>query len=218
VIALSTRATRWLVLLLTAALVPVAVGLAWPRRHDDCRHPDMLTLTLAIPGSKPTSSSGRRPAPEPPRATDDGAIVQWTEGALENPETGSTPLGFWIVRTFDPALASPRLVLRGSFDPESHDLRQIETASGLIPVHVAIDRTRSPSRVVAWTWAYDGRPTAEVFPALLRAAPRRLFQGAVPVTLFLVDGSASDPETGPVEATATRWISDAWSHMARYCR
>jgi hypothetical protein len=218
VIALSTRYAWWLVFLLGAALVPVALGFAWPRRHDDCRHPDMLTLTLAIPGSKPTSSAGRRAAPAPARPADEGAIAQWTEGALENPEPGGAALGFWIVRTFDPALASPRIVLRGSFDPESHELRELETASGLLPVHVAIDRTRGPSRVVAWAWAYDGRPTADVFPALLRAAPKRLFQGAVPVTLFLVDGSASDPETARVEATATQWISDAWSHMARYCR
>jgi hypothetical protein len=52
----------------------------------------------------------------------------------------------------------------------------------------------------------------------LKAAPRRLMRGAVPVSLFLVDGVANDPGTAPVDAAATKWIGEAWSHMARHCR
>jgi hypothetical protein len=215
VIALSTRYTRWLLLLLGAALAPVLLEAVRPRRHDDCRHPDMLTLTLAIPGSRPTASRARRTSERPALPSE---ITLWTEGHLAGPGDGGNAPRFWIVRSFDPGQASPRGVLEGSFDPESHEVRELATGTGVLPVHLAIDRTRSPSRVVAWAWAYDGRPTADVFPALLRAAPRRLLRGAVPVTLFLVDGSAGGPDTAPLEAAATQWIADAWAHMVRYCR
>ena len=217
-IALSTRHVRWLVLLLGAALLPLLLEEARPRRHDDCRNPDMLTLTLAIPGSKPARAASRRAAAGPGDVRSSEAFSQWTQGEIENPQDERNPLRFWIVRSFDPGAASPRRVLEGAFDPESHEVREVATEMGPLPVHVAIDRTRIPSRLVAWAWVYDGRPTDEIIPALLRAAPRRLVTGSVPVTLFLVDGVANEPDARPVDAAATKWIAEAWSHMARYCR
>jgi hypothetical protein len=218
VIALSARHARWLVLLLGAALLPVLLEEVRPRRYDDCRHPDMLTLTLAIPGSKPTRSAARRTPAEPDGEAARGDFTLWTQGEIENPEDARNTLRFWMIRSFDPGAVSPRGVLDGAFDPESHEVRDVATEVGVLPVHVAIDRTRSPSRVVTWAWVYDGQPTAEIFPALLRAAPRRLLNGSVPVTLFLVDGAAHAPHTGAVDAAAMQWITEAWSHMARYCR
>lgn len=216
-IALSSRHARWLVVLLGAALIPLLLEQVRPRRHDDCRNPDMLTLTLAIPGSKPTRSTAARAA-ERPRGISDADLTLWAEGEIENPQDQRSPLRFWMVRSFDPAAVAPLRLLQGSFDPETHEVRQLETKVGVMPVHVAIDRTRSPSRVVAWAFAYDGRPAADVFPALLRAAPQRLLTGTVPVTLLLVDGIAHDPGAGNVAAAATQWISEAWSHVARSCR
>jgi hypothetical protein len=67
-------------------------------------------------------------------------------------------------------------------------------------------------------WIYDGRPTAQLFPALVRAAPRRFVTGSVPVTLLLVDGLLDEPDAAAVAAVATQWIADAWSHMDRFCR
>jgi hypothetical protein len=218
VIALSSRHARWLVVLLGAALFPVLLEELSPRRHDDCRNPDMLTLTLAIPGSKPSRSAARRAAAERPGEVSSADLTLWSEGEIENPQDARNALRFWMIRSFDPTAASPLRLLQGSFDPESHEVREIETTMGVLPVHVAIDRTRRPSRVVAWAFAYDGRPTDDVFPALLRAAPLRLLKGAVPVTMFVVDGIAHDPDAGNVDAAATQWISEAWSHVARYCR
>jgi hypothetical protein len=217
VIALSARYARWLVLLLGVALLPILLEELRPRRYDDCRNPDMLTLTLAIPGSKPTRPVLRRTPAQPDGEAADGDFTLWTQGEIENPEDARNALRFWMIRSFDPSI-SPRGVLHGEFDPESHEVRAVETKMGVLPVHVAIDQTKSPSRVVAWAWAYEGLPTAELFPALLRAAPRRLLRGSVPVTLFLVDGAARGPDTGAVDAAATQWISEAWSHVARYCR
>jgi hypothetical protein len=217
-IALSTRRAGWLAVLLAAALVPVLLEEVRPRRHDDCRNPDMLTLTLAIPGSKPSRSAARRAAVERPGGISAVDLLLWTEGEIENPQDARSPLRFRMIRSFDPDALAPLRLLQGPFDPESHEVRELETNAGVLPVHVAIDRTRSPSRVVAWAFAYDGRGTAEVFPALLGAAPLRLLKGAVPVTMFLVDGIAHDPEVGNVDAAATQWITAAWSHMARYCR
>jgi hypothetical protein len=218
VIALSNAHARWLVVLLGAALIPVLLEEVRPRRHDDCRNPDMLTLTLAIPGSKPSRSAARRAAAERPRGISSADLTLWTVGEIENPQDARNALRFWMIRSFDPAALAPLRLLGGAFDPELHEVREVDTKMGVLPVHVAIDRTRSPSRVVAWAFAYDGRPTAEVFPALLRAAPLRLFAGSVPVTMFLVDGIAHDPDAGNVDAAATQWISEAWSHMARHCR
>jgi hypothetical protein len=178
----------------------------------------MLTLTLAIPGSKPATSASRRAPAGPVTGERSEDLVQWTQGEIENPQDPRNALRFWIVRSFDPAATSPRAVLQGSFDPESHEVREVTTEMGNVPVHVAIDRTRRPSRVLAWAWAYDGQPAAEIFPALLKSAPSRLMKGSVPVTLFLVDGTAIDPDRGPVDTAATTWISNAWSHMARHCR
>jgi hypothetical protein len=218
VIALSTRHVRWLVVVLAAALLPVLLEELRPRRHDDCRNPDMLTLTLAIPGSKPTRSAARRSPAEPDGPASRGNFTLWTQGEIENPEDERHALRFWMIRSFDPGAVSPRGVLQGDFDPESHEVRELETKMGVLPVHVAIDRTRNPRRLVAWAWAYGGRPTAEIFPALLKAAPMRLLKGAVPVTLLLVDGLAHDSDTGAVDTAATQWIAEAWSHVARYCR
>jgi hypothetical protein len=217
VIALSSRHARWLFLLLAAALLPLLLEQVRPRRHDDCRHPDMLTLTLAIPGSKPTRSTARRARAEGGGASR-GDFTLWTQGEIESPEDAQEALRFWMIRSFDPDAISPRAVLQGEFDPESHEVREIETEQGRLPVHVAIDRTRQPNRLVAWAFAYAGRPVAEVFPALLEAAPARLLRGSVPVTLFLVDAAAHEAAAGAVDAAATQWIAEAWSHMARYCR
>lgn len=226
-IALSRRHARWLVLLLGAALLPFVLEEVRPRRHDDCRHPDMLTLTLAIPGSKPSrrrerqapareGEAPRGPVVGPPGSNAD--FTQWTEGEIANPQDDRNALRFWIIRTFDPGAASPRRVLREGFDPESHEVREVPSEAGAVPVHVAIDRTRDPGRLVAWVWVYDGRPTADLFPALVRAAPRRVLRGSVPVTFFLVNGAFYEPDAAAVDALATKWIADAWSHMARFCR
>lgn len=217
-IALSTRHARWLVLLLGAALLPVVLEEVRPRRHDDCRNPDMLTLTLAIPGSKPTRSATRRAPAQPRGGASREDFTLWTQGEIENPVDARNALRFWMIRSYDPDAISPRAYLEGEFDPEQHDVRELETKEGVLPVHVATDRTRNPVRVVAWAFAYDGRPTAELFPALLRAAPGRLLNGSVPMTLFLVDGAAHESDAETVDAAATRWISEAWSHMARFCR
>jgi hypothetical protein len=215
-IAISARYARWLILVLGAALLPILAEAIRPRQHDDCRNPDMLTLTLAIPGSKP-ASAGRRGA-RAERSRPAGDFTLWTQGEIENPEDARNALRFWIVRSFDPGAASPRRILHDAFDPESHELREMSTDVGAAPIHVAIDRTRDPGRVVAWMHAYDGRPTSAVFPELLQASAKRLATGAVPVTLFLVDGITTEPDTSAVEAAATRWIADAWTHMVRYCR
>jgi len=212
---ISTRHVRALLAILGLALIPLLAERIEPRRHDDCRRPDMLNLTLAIPGSTPQQRTDRleEQAEDSRRA----GLLQWTRGTVKNPEEPDAPLRFWIVRSFDPLRASPRWVLDGVFDPESNELRHVETEAGTLPIRVAVDRTRRPSRLVAWAWIYDGAPATQVFPSLLRAAPRRLLTGATPVTLLMVDGKAGGKDGG-VQHVAERWLADAWTHVDRFCR
>jgi hypothetical protein len=215
-IALSTRYARALLLLLALGLIPILGEEVWPRQHDDCRQPDMLNLTLAIPGSTPQRRSDR--LKEERSSNRREGVLQWTRGDVGNPEDPDAPLRFWIVRSFDPARASPRWVLDGAFDPESNELHQVATEAGTLPVHIAIDRTRQPTRMIAWAWVYDGSPTERVFPALLRGAPSRLVGGATPLTLLMVDGTSAGDDAGELGAVATGWLAAAWSHMERHCR
>jgi hypothetical protein len=213
---LSTRYARPLLGVLVLGLLPILSDEIWPRRHDDCRQPDMLNLTLAIPGSTPQRRSDR--LEEEQRSNRREGVLQWTRGDVGNPVDPDSPLHFWIVRSFDPGRASPRWVLEGAFDPESRELRRVATEAGTLPVHIAIDRTRQPTRLIAWTWVYDGSPTERVFPALLRGAPARFLGGATPLTMLMVDGTTSGDDAEEVGGVATQWITDAWSHMERHCR
>jgi hypothetical protein len=215
-ITLSTRYARALLLLLALGLLPILSEEIWPRQHDDCRQPDMLNLTLAIPGSTPQRRSDR--LQEEQRSNRREGVLQWTRGDVGNPVDPDAPLHFWIVRSFDPARASPRWVLDGAFDPESNELYHVATEAGTLPVHLAIDRTRHPTRLIAWAWVYDGSPTERVFPTLLRGAPARLVSGATPLTLLMVDGTTAGGDADDVSAVAIRWLADAWSHMERHCR
>jgi hypothetical protein len=72
--------------------------------------------------------------------------------------------------------------------------------------------------VIAWTWVYAGAPAERVFPVLLRNAPARLLGGATPLTLLMVDGRTHGDDAGEVGDVATRWLANAWAHMARHCR
>ncbi|MEN8161249.1 MAG: hypothetical protein ABFS41_14350 [Myxococcota bacterium] len=215
-IALSNRYSSALLIVLGLALLPVLGEAVRTRSHDDCRHPDMLTLTLAIPGSTPQRRSERLDAEKNTNRRE--GVLQWTQGNVANPADPDAPLRFWIVRSFDPGRASPRWVLEGAFDPESNELRRVDTEAGPLPVHVAIDRTRQPTRVIAWAWVYGGAPTERVFPALVRNAPARLLRGATPLTLLMVDGHTHGGGAGAVGDVATEWLANAWTHMARHCR
>ncbi len=206
---LSPRHARWLVVLLGLCLVPVVAVELRPRRRDDCRNPDMLLATVLIPGSKP------RPTPRDRRSED---VIQWSEGELENPVLPRRPLRFYIVRSFDRAYTSPVRLLGKSIDAESVTSESVATRVGELPIGVAVDHTRAPSRILAWAYVFDGRAVASPFLSIVSSAPQQLLLGTLPLSLLLIEGVAPEDGAERVVTAAKAWLAAAWEHVAVACR
>lgn len=206
---LSSRHARWLVVLLGLCLVPVVAAELRPRRRDDCRNPDMLLATVLIPGSKPRAT--------PPDRRPEG-VIQWSEGEVANPLLPSRPLRFHIIRSFDRAHTSPMGVLEKPIDAESVATESVATHAGELPINVAIDHTRAPSRIVAWVFVFDGRAVASPFLSIVKSAPEQLLRGTLPLSLLVIEGVAPEGGAERVVTAARGWLGAAWEHVAVACR
>jgi len=209
VIRFSGRYAKALIGVLLIFAVPILHTMFDARRRDDCRDPALLFVTSLIEGSKPTGES---------MPTSSDGVIQWSYGQLANPQYPKNPLRFQIVRSFDRAFSSPTNVLGETLDPEAHDVDRVPAPSGELPVHVAIDNTRNPSRFAAWVFLHDGRPTQNPFLSVLASAPRQLLGGSLPVTLLMVDGILIGEDPGPVTGVAKRWFVAAWEQFVKACR
>jgi hypothetical protein len=202
-------AKRLIALLLLFAVPTLAIGLV-PPRQDDCRDPALLFVTALIEGSKPVGESL-------PGDTND--VIQWSYGEIAHPETQREPLRFQIVRSYDRNHAEPIHLLGGTpFEAELHSVQTLSTPAGPVPIHVAVDHTKRPSRLAAWLFVYDGRPVASPFLSVLASAPRQLVGGTLPITILMVDGTTGRGNVEPVENAAKQWLAAAWQHVATACR
>jgi hypothetical protein len=208
-IPLSGRYGKHLIVLLLLLAVPMLAAELRPRRRDDCRDPALLFVTSLIEGSKPVGES---------MPGDSADVIQWSYGELANPQSPRNPLRFQIVRSYDRAYTELNPLLGAPFEAEVHAVEEVQTSSGRIPIHLAIDHTKEPSRLAAWTFVYDGRPVETPLFSILASAPRQLVGGYLPLTILMVDGTTSRGEVEPAAHAATEWLVAAWQHVAMACQ
>jgi hypothetical protein len=211
VITLSDRYAKWLVAIFLLFALPVLAVDLWPRRRDDCRNPDLLFVTSLIEGSKPLGESKRAFSRD---------VVQWSKGELVRASPLDPPIRFQIVRSFDTRAlyTTPTYLVEGTLDAELHEVEHVRTAAGPLPIHVAIDHTRSPSRFAAWAFVFDGRAVESPFLTILASAPRQLIGGSLPLTVLIVDGISLRHDVASATDTAKRWLASAWVQIATVCR
>ena len=102
----------------------------------------------------------------------------------------------WMIRSIRPAELYERPVrfLEHKVSPEIHDVLQIETERGTIPVHILEDHTIAPGgagAIVGYLFIYGNDPTAEAFWAHARHLWDSVIRGRAPLTLFMVSSQAS---------------------------
>ena len=200
-----------LVALLAVGAAPRIAAYRGVRGDDPCKAPGAMKATSMIPG---TLALGERLESLGP------ATFQWSEGEIENPALAKTPMQFQIIRSFDgPFLYENPVRFAGArLEPEELRVREVEVDAERIPVHIAWDRTKQPSRLVAYFFAFDGRPVRSPLAAQLRRAVGLALGGPRPTTLVLVSGVASPDDASVVEDAAAAWLGDAWRYFAHACR
>jgi len=195
---------------LALGLAPVAMSSLHPRFRDACRNPAALQATSLIDGSRPL---GERLEERGPRD------IQWSEGEIPLARQPAQPLHFQILRSYDARKLYEHTVRFASvkLEPEEHEVLRLTSKGVELPIHLVRDHTRSPSVVLAYLFAYRGRPVARPLLALLKDAPRQLLHGSAPLTLFLVEAKAPHRRTAAVEAVAEHWLVAAWHQYRTAC-
>jgi hypothetical protein len=198
-----------------ALLAVLAGAVVWwaslsPRRADPCAHPEVLSVTGLIPGSRP---EGKR------RERLGGDIIQWSEGRIDAELPGEQPLFYRIVRTYNVLKAAerPMALMPQHVEPETVRIELVEAPGGPLPIHVV--RTTGPTifHIAAYLYLYGNDPAPHPFELQLRGALRELRNGRRPLTLILVGGPATRQNAARREDLALRWIASAWQHHRSMC-
>jgi exosortase len=209
--AISTRFAPALALLCALALVPVAMHASASLRGDDCANPAALVPAQA--------------SVDPARALlmeQQYKASQWREGVL--PPTADTPaLRFAVIRSYEPRL----LYYRGSrrlwqdVAPGGDTIEWLESDDGRLPIvrsKLSAERPEQPRAVIASLLVYEGEPVEQGWRAQLRAAPRQMFTGSRPMTLYTVRGDATDGDREAMEKRAHAFLLDSWRNYRALCR
>jgi hypothetical protein len=208
--AVSHRFSLALAALCALALLPVVVHANARLRGDDCANGAALVPSEAIP--------------DPIRAAfmaQQFAAVQWREGIL--PPNGNVPeLRFAVIRSYEPRL----LYYRGSrrlwqdVAAGGDTIEWLESEDGHLPIvrsRLAGDRPEVPHAVIATLLIYDGEPVETGWRAQLRAAPRQLFTGGRPMTMFTVRGDFGSANSAAAEQRAKEFLLDSWRNYQAVC-
>jgi hypothetical protein len=207
----STRYVPHIVLL--ALGIGAAVWRTWlaPERPDPCAHPDVLSVTGLIPGSRPTGE--RRD-----RLSED--VIQWSEGTVVAEGRPDQPLlTFRIVRSYNvlKVAEKPLHLMPHEVEPESLELALVDAPGGPLPVHVVRTTGVGAFQVVAYSFLYGNEPVSHPLPHQLRKAWQDPFRGQRPLTVILAGGPATPETAGPLRELALRWITSAWQHYRIMC-
>ncbi len=210
-VVVATRYALALAALCALALIPVGMHSTARLRGDDCANAAALV---------PSDGSV-----DPARALlmqQQYKASQWREGTL--PATADTPaLRYAVIRNYEPRL----LYYRGSrrlwqdVEPGADTIEWLESDDGRLPIvrsQLAGDRPGQPRAVIASLLVYEGEPVETGWRAQLRAAPRQMFTGSRPMTLFTVRGDVQGGDHAAVEKRAHAYLLDSWRTYRALCR
>ncbi len=208
---LSTRFALPLALVCALAVVPVAMHSSASMRGDDCANP-----TALVPAAAHADPERAKYMEQHYQAS------QFREGVL--PRTpDSAELQWALVRSYEPRLLYYRGSRRLWLDvaPGGDTLEWIESDDGKLPIvrsKLSGERPEQPRAVIASLIVYEGEPVEEGWRAQLRAAPKQIFTGSRPMTMYTVRGNVTDGNRAATEQRAHAFLLDSWRTYRALCR
>jgi hypothetical protein len=199
-----------LLILLLLALVPVAIHFAGRFQFDDCAEPSALFDTFRIAGSQPGEET---------RNTGGRRVIQSSGGTVPVNVPRISPLQFRIVRSFDPRKLHywPIPLLDEIHYSSRVKLRWLEIGGEKLPVRIYHDHTMTSVRFLEYMYVYESRPRRHPFWAGLASAFLHPLDGARPLTLFMVSGTAPADLLEVAEQSADEWLISAWRYYKMVC-
>jgi hypothetical protein len=209
--AVSGRFSLALAVLCALALLPVAVHANARLRGDDCANPAAL-----VPSDGPA---------DPERAAfmeQQFAAVQWREGVLA-PTADSPELRFTVIRSYEPRLLYYRGTRRLWLEvaPGGDTIEWLESDDGRLPIvrsQIQGERAELSRTVIASLLVYGGEPVESGWRAQLREAPRQVFTGSRPMTMFTVRADVLPGNREAAERRAREYLLDSWRTYRAVCR
>lgn len=213
---LSTRYIKPLCALLLLAAVPIVFHVYLAPRvealsRDDCANPAVLgktTLTSAELRERDRWMRGSFGA------------IQWREAELKR---GRVPLFLATIRSYNAKelyYRAERSLLKNRV-PARHALVKIgrDDAEPSVPVRrLYYNAKTGPGGILAsYLLVYEGRPVENPYWTQLLAAPRHVFSGRVPMTLYFVYSPSYEADWETIEQRHDEWLLDSWREYREFC-
>ena len=210
-IPLAQRYSRSAIALLAIAVIAVALHRALAAHVDPCADPDRVLHLDAY---------GHDYKVEEHLGTGDRYPQQRLDGTLPPAVPGGGELWFRVVRADEPFPIYSKSFLITLLLPEDRsELRELRVGSDALPVHRVFDDSLGKIRLTRYYVVHGVRPVAHLLRSGIATAWQQLLHGTLPVTVFVVTGTAETAETLPaVEGAAEAWLSAAWSDFRAACR
>jgi hypothetical protein len=143
---------------------------------------------------------------------------RWAEGRIPLPET-SASLDFVLMRSYYPRRLYLRPVhfLAGTNADRTY-VEWIPDDSGRrIPIQRGDFPVGQRQELAAWLLVFAGKPVENPYLAQLLEAPRQLFFGRSPMTMFFVSGTVPARRVAEAEDLARRWLLESWGRYQQAC-
>ena len=202
---LSTRYTPHLLILLTAALIPVSIHSYAGFEYDDCRSTADLMDAYHSGASDDDRGRWMREA---------FAAFQWCEGTLKS-EVSGLDLQYTVVRSYDSKKLyhRPEAALVKGMVPFSH----LVEWHGEIPIQRVHYNADSYAVFVGYLLVAKSQFIENPYLFQLRWFPHQLVRGSFPTTLFFVYGKSRPSDSRSLEERATEWLVRSWQVYENAC-
>jgi hypothetical protein len=205
----STRFAAPLLVLLSVALVPVAIYSTVTPSVDDCSQPQGLLRVSEISRSSRLMDK----MPGRPSLIDDRDFVQRIQGYVGSNDASAFEFIIMRVYGLPTPFARPTMFLRRRFEANLQRFEQLQVGSDQLPMHVDIQG----DRFAAYFFIYDARPVKSPLVARLSGALQELVKGRRPLTSVLIVGKIRGRRPGYLPDEARDWLAAAWGHYRRVC-